>query len=348
MPRSASDSQPVIESGSAVRDPVVQSRGARPLASRVAELSVDVTTRSVEGCVATVLAAGLHRVEDGLRCTEVMDLGITICLGLGDMGEPLVARAEVEGTRAAQAQTTVFDAQGEFRLEGLPPGIYDVVGGAADHALTRVRDVEMGTAEVVVALVLPEGGRISGRVIDASTGEPLALARVEVERSLAAGASITPMRSSALTDDAGAFEIHGVEPGRCSVYAYALDYAPRAISGLEVEAGADAGPVEVALRPAADAAGEVFDIVGIGVMVQVDGETLRVSAVIEDGGADRAGIVVGDLLLEIDGIPVVGLVDFGGAVQALRGREGTEVRLGVAREGVEPFEVTAVRARVRG
>lgn len=251
-------------------------------------------------------------------------------------------------TRAAQAQTTVFDAQGEFRLEGLPPGIYDVVGGAADHALTRVRDVELGTAEVVVALVLPEGGRISGRVLDASTGEPLALARVEVERSLAAGASIAPLRSSALTDDAGAFEIDGVEPGRCSVYAYALDYAPRAISGLEVEAGADAGPVEVALHPAADAAGEVFDIVGIGVMVQVNGETLRVGAVIEDGGADRAGIVAGDLLLEIDGIPVVGLVDFGGAVQALRGREGTEVRLGVAREGVEPFEVTAVRARVRG
>ncbi len=251
-------------------------------------------------------------------------------------------------TRASQAHTTVFDADGEFRLEGLPPGVYDVVGGAADHALTRVRDVELGAGEVVLALVLPDGGWISGRVVDETTGEAVALARVEVERSLAAGASIAPLRSSALTDERGAFEIHGVEPGRGSVYAYALGYAPRALAGLEIEAGADAGPVEVTLRPAEDAVGEVFDIVGIGVMVQVEGEALRVGAVIEAGGAARAGVIVDDLLVEIDGVPVAALLDFGDAVQALRGREGTEVRLRVVRGEAEPFELIAVRARVRG
>jgi hypothetical protein len=251
-------------------------------------------------------------------------------------------------TRVPQAQATVFDAEGQYRLEGLPPAVYDVVGGAAGHALVRARDVEVGAGEVEVSLVLPAGGRISGRVVDEATGHAVALARVEVERSLAAGPSVTPLRSSALTDEAGAFEIRGVEAGRCSIHAYALGYTPRAISGLQVEAGADAGPVEVALRPAEGGAGAVFDIVGIGVMVRVDGEALRVDGMVAGGGAERAGLAVGDLLLAIDGVPVAELLDFGEAVQALRGREGTEVVLLVEREGVEPFEVAAVRSRIQG
>jgi hypothetical protein len=251
-------------------------------------------------------------------------------------------------TRVPQAQATVFDAEGAYRLDGLPPAVYDVVGGAAGHALVRARGVEVGGVEVELSLVLPAGGRISGRVLDETTGEAVALARVEVERSLAAGPSVAPLRSSALTDDAGAFEIRGVEAGRCSIHAYALGYTPRAISGLQVEAGADAGPVEVSLHPADDAAGAVFDIVGIGVSVRVDGEALRVDGVIEGGGAERAGLLVGDLLLAVDGVPVAELLDFGEAVQALRGREGTEVTLLVEREGAEPFEATAVRSRIRG
>lgn len=251
-------------------------------------------------------------------------------------------------TRVSQAQTTVFDAAGEYRLEGLPPGTYDVVGGAAGHALVRVPGVEVDATDVEVPLVLRRGGRISGRVIDERTRAPVALARVEVERSLAAGASVAPLRASALTDDAGAFEIRGVEPGRASLLAYALDHVPRTISGLEVVAGADAGPVEIELRPGAEGVGERFDIVGIGVMVRVDGETLHIDGVVEGGGAERAGLVVGDRVLAIDGVPLGDLIDFGEAVQALRGREGTEVLLAVERDGGEPFEVVAIRSRVQG
>jgi C-terminal processing protease CtpA/Prc len=86
-----------------------------------------------------------------------------------------------------------------------------------------------------------------------------------------------------------------------------------------VEAGADAGPVEVALRPAEGGAGAVFDIVGIGVMVRVDGEALRVDGLVAGGGAERAGLLVGDRLLAIDGVPVVELLDFG-EVAAMRSR----------------------------
>lgn len=251
-------------------------------------------------------------------------------------------------TRVSQGQAVVFDAAGEYRLDGLPPGTYDVVGGAAGHALVRVLDVELGASEVEVPLVLPGGGRISGRVIDERTGSPVSLVRVEVERSLVAGASVVPLRASALTDDDGTFEIDGVEPGRCSIHAYALDHVPRAISGLEVVAGVDAGPVEIALRPGAEGVEERFDFVGIGVMVRVDGETLRVTGLVEGGGAERAGLLEGDRLLAIGGVPLAELIDFGEAVQALRGREGTEVLLQVERDEGEPFEVIVIRSRLQG
>jgi membrane-associated protease RseP (regulator of RpoE activity) len=211
-----------------------------------------------------------------------------------------------------------------------------------------VTGVELGAAEVQVPLVLRRGGRISGRVTDERTGGPLALVRVEVERSLVAGASVVPMRASALTDDDGRFSIEGVEPGRCSIHAYALDHVPRAISGIEVVAGRDAGPVEITLRAGVEGVGERFDFVGIGVMVSVDGEALQVTGLVEGGGAARAGIVEGDLLIAIDGVPVAELLDFGEAVEALRGREGSEVLLRVEREEGEPFEVIVVRSRLRG
>ncbi|MCX4247076.1 carboxypeptidase regulatory-like domain-containing protein [Paraliomyxa miuraensis] len=250
--------------------------------------------------------------------------------------------------RASQAQTTVFDTEGEYRLDGLPPGTYDVIGGAAGHALVRVSSVELDASAVEVPLVLPAGGTISGRVIDERTGAPVPRARVEVERSLGAGASVAPLRASALSDDEGRFEIRGVEPGRCSIHAYALDHVPRAISGLQVVPGADAGPVEIALRPGSDGVGERFDFVGIGVMVRVDGDALRVTGLVEGGGAERAGLLEGDRLLSVDGVPLSELIDFGEAVQALRGREGTEVLLQVQRGEDEIFEVIVIRSRLQG
>lgn len=298
---------------------------------------------------ASRVPTGSHAVRLVLAGGSAITGTITAASGDAIPGSTVVAlRHTGPLTRIQQAQITVFDVDGEFRLEGLPPALYDIVGGAAGHASTRVRAIEVGTTEAELTLVLPEGGRIEGTVVDAHSGEPIELARVEVERALATGASIAPLRSSALSDDAGAFTIVGVEPGRHSIYAYALGYAPRALSGIEVEAGGRTGPVEVALTPAEDAAGEVFDIVGIGVMIRVDGETLFVAGTVEDGGAARAGVLERDRLLAIDGVPVAAFLDFQEAVQALRGHEGTEVRLTIEREEQAPFDLTVIRRRIRG
>jgi C-terminal processing protease CtpA/Prc len=76
------------------------------------------------------------------------------------------------------------------------------------------------------------------------------------------------------------------------------------------------------------------------------GEGLAVVQVLPGGGAAEAGLARGDLVLRVDGAPVAEL-GFGGAIDAIRGPEGTRVSLGV-RRGERTFEVSAVRRLVRG
>lgn len=245
--------------------------------------------------------------------------------------------------RVQQARATVFDANGSYRITGLPPGLYDVSGAAHGRGLHEVTDVDVDAGEVTVDLRLPTGVRITGRVIDETTEAPLVAARVELERHVARGPSITSVLASAMTDAAGEFTLEGIEPGRHSITAYAREHKARALSGIEV-AGADVGPLALALAPD-DGSDWSFEFAGIGVSIRASPTHLDVLDVVEDGGADRAGVRIDDHIVAVDGIPVPEF-DFTGAVEALRGMEGTEVRLSIVR-GAERLELTAVRARIR-
>jgi carboxyl-terminal processing protease len=95
---------------------------------------------------------------------------------------------------------------------------------------------------------------------------------------------------------------------------------------------------------AEDATGE-FE--GIGAFVNMD-ETgrLEIVGIFEDGPAERAGMLEGDRVLEVDGVPIVGISLYE-AIGLIRGPANTEVTLLVEREGVsEHFEVAVTRARL--
>jgi carboxyl-terminal processing protease len=101
---------------------------------------------------------------------------------------------------------------------------------------------------------------------------------------------------------------------------------------------------EAAAIIAEDATGE-FE--GIGAFVNMD-ETgiLEIAGVFENGPAERAGVLEGDHVLEVDGISIVG-VSLYEAIGLIRGPADTEVTLLIEREGVaEPFEITVTRARL--
>ena len=81
---------------------------------------------------------------------------------------------------------------------------------------------------------------------------------------------------------------------------------------------------------------------GLGIEVgRRDGYILVISP-IDDSPADRAGIMAGDLIIQIDNKPLREMLP-NEAARMMRGVPGTEVTVTVAREGVEPFELTVVR-----
>ncbi|MDP8257195.1 MAG: S41 family peptidase [Candidatus Alcyoniella australis] len=85
---------------------------------------------------------------------------------------------------------------------------------------------------------------------------------------------------------------------------------------------------------------------GIGIEIGMRDRRLTVIAPIEGTPAHRAGLLAGDLIVAIDGRSAVNITLFG-AVEKIRGPQGTPVVLSIEREGLEqPFDVSIVRGTI--
>jgi carboxyl-terminal processing protease len=83
---------------------------------------------------------------------------------------------------------------------------------------------------------------------------------------------------------------------------------------------------------------------GLGIEVGMDNGFVKVIAPIEGTPAAKAGIQAGDTIIRIDGDPVKGM-GLQEAVDRMRGEPGTEITLGVVREGKnQPIDITIERA----
>lgn len=100
------------------------------------------------------------RASGGLGVTAgpVPPIPIDAVLGPGETSSPLVASAVV-----------VTDADGAFVLEGVPPGLGEVQAEHGERASARTGALRLSAGEVrdAIELVLPDGGVIEGRVVDA-------------------------------------------------------------------------------------------------------------------------------------------------------------------------------------
>ena len=81
---------------------------------------------------------------------------------------------------------------------------------------------------------------------------------------------------------------------------------------------------------------------GLGIEVGRENGYIKVISPIDDTPADRAGIEAGDLIIQIDNKPLRELTPEE-AASMMRGEPGTEVTVTIAREGMEPFELSVVR-----
>ncbi len=267
-------------------------------------------------------------------------------------GKPVAAFTAVALQRDGVAERVVasesfFDGEGRFELGGLVPGDYIVRATAYGYAQSEARPARAsespGRADEV-EIVLPRGGTLVGTVVNATTKKPLANARVTVEGGFGQGASALPTSSSAVTDDDGSFELSGLPPGAASVVAAAYRHNSRIVGGLQVSDGARLGPISIALTPLAEGERPKLELAGIGAVLSATNDGLRITQLIEGGGAADAGMLAGDVITAIDGQSVSDL-GMNGAIQRIRGVVGTTVTLSV-RRGDQVREVVATRKKI--
>lgn len=82
---------------------------------------------------------------------------------------------------------------------------------------------------------------------------------------------------------------------------------------------------------------------GLGIEVTMEDDLVKVITPIDDTPASKAGVLAGDLIVEIDGEAVRGLT-LGDAVERMRGLVNTPILLTIIRQGADkPLEIEVVR-----
>ena len=82
---------------------------------------------------------------------------------------------------------------------------------------------------------------------------------------------------------------------------------------------------------------------GLGIEVGMEDGFVKVITPIDDTPAKKAGVKAGDLIIKLDDEPIKGL-SLNDAVELMRGKPGSPIRLTILREGNDkPLEITVVR-----
>ncbi len=85
---------------------------------------------------------------------------------------------------------------------------------------------------------------------------------------------------------------------------------------------------------------------GLGIEVTMEQGVVKVVSPIDDTPASQAGIKPGDYITHIDGRQVMGL-SLNDAVDKMRGKVGTKVRLTIVRANEKPFDVVVKREEIK-
>jgi hypothetical protein len=221
---------------------------------------------------------------------------------------------------------SVIDPRGRFDVR-VPKGEYEVLVSATGWASSDPVAASAGTTDVRIKL--GAGATLQGRVADAATGAPLAYARV-MREGTSGGASAQPANAGTVTRTDGTFELTGIPPGPFTISIGAGEYHPRLEGGLVATEGGALGPIQIGLQKLREGEEPKLELVGIGVKLSADREALKVDMVVPESGAAAAGIVAGDHLVAVDGVPVTTL-GIDGAVGRIRGVAHTKVAVTIKR-----------------
>ncbi|HZO14164.1 MAG TPA: carboxypeptidase regulatory-like domain-containing protein, partial [Polyangiaceae bacterium] len=256
----------------------------------------------------------------------------------------IVARPQGALAREIVTVEPTLDPNGEYEIPTLPQGRFLVTVIAQGYAMAPDRSVELKDKPVEASFALGRGGRIRGVVVDGKSREALQRARVSLEGHYL-GTGEVPLLASATTDEHGRFEIGGVSTGPQSIFAAASDHHARVLAGLSVPAGGVLD-VTVELTPLEEGETPTIELAGIGAVLSAKDDVLVIGEIVTGGGAAEAGLVPGDAIIAIEGVPVAE-IGFAGAVQRIRGPEGSSVTLTIRKGTGDTLTLEVLRRRVR-
>ncbi|MFO7566429.1 MAG: carboxypeptidase regulatory-like domain-containing protein [Enhygromyxa sp.] len=248
-----------------------------------------------------------------------------------------------------------FATAGQFRFDRIPAGHYDLrVESALGMARTKVQ-LARGEQKRGITLTLQPTHRVSGRLVDLETREPLS-GLVVYAHAFGVGSLNVDQNPSGtrVTGADGRFTIDEVATGKV-----VFTILPRHFDGTMPEHGLSSLVRAVRSSPREQDLGDLplvrrrvhgeiepgdlgFQLKEWAPHEAPEDWRMEVATVTPGGPADRAGMRPGDVIVSVDGHDVSdgdpdGL--YGGLLPV---PVGTTVTLGLAREEVELVEVTAV------
>lgn len=227
---------------------------------------------------------------------------------------------------------TLTNAQGRFEFKDVPRGdaTLDVRAPGTAGAKRAIVVASTGSRPEleIDRIELGAAGVVEGVVVD-EKGKAVAGARVAKDRAptyVPAGASLVGV---SITDSTGAFKLTDVAVGDIEVEAYAGDVGRGKVEHVRVDEGRTTSGLRIVLHPVANTSEEGLAPGGVAVtLAEIEGR-VAIAAVAPGSEAERVGLLEGDELVSVDGVPATSIA---AARARLSGPLGVDVILIVRRK----------------
>jgi len=262
------EAKPIPGASVRVYGDLVRTKDDGTFAMRVLEGTYDLAV-SAAGYAPRIVRA---QVSANSRPLEIaLEPGVAVSGRVTRGGAP-VEGVNVYTISGAAGEPVQTGAGGTFRIDDLVPGEIRLAFKKPEDFIQTTRSVTAPSSGVNVDL--PAGGRVSGRVIDKTTGQPVNAfdAGLAISRPGAAIMLVAPIMRSFTTDD-GTFAIDGVPDATYTLAVSAPGYVMSRLPNMTMESGKSVDNVEVALDAGVRVTGHVSGPDGAplgGVLVRVD------------------------------------------------------------------------------